>query len=283
MRLMPGPNSLTTCSAGCLKCFDCEQADTKYVLKCLCDQSGWPMCWQCVRRYSTCAQCQHPFEYATDIDCKSSESLSEHDSEHKKAPGTEKEPMRVARLELERARVSHSQAFLQLGGSHFQTKMVTTYRAAAKCVQACEDLPQKDRDDLLFAEALLLCANSLAKVGHGLNLNMTSDAEFDSTTAKSSVFAKARQQAQKAFETMQAAKHPHAPNSMRIMGLIELEHAKCCMPESEKAKGLHRAKQYFLQSILSFRKSELEETVVWSAVAYWDMQLGRICGSLCII
>ena len=201
-------------------------------------------------------------ELVTDADCRSNEALTDCESSSQGCADVTQltmcrlRPARDASLALERAREFHAQAYLQCSGQAHDWNIRQAAAAAAACIEACGNVPAQSRDNSLLAQALMLQANVSAQLDDQLEPH------------------RARSQALRAALILQSLRNPQVGNAMRVMGVVELQLAKRHSPGSaDSRRALHKAKKHFLRAILSFREHHLEETLVWSAVSYWDMYI----------
>ena len=205
------------------------------------------MCRECAGKHLKCVKCQRDVELATDTDLRSNEEVAHS-------------PMHSAGLNLERARESHRWAYLSGYEAGWLRNMCEAQRAAEACVKNCESLAVEEVDEGLLAQALLMKANTGAKIARHRpsKCQLLLDLAFYDACMAASM--------------LESTKSPQLGNAFRIMGLVEKERAMCSLSAYAR-EALQQAQKHLLCAIRTFREQNLETSFVWSAVSYWDMFL----------
>ena len=158
---MVASSSSTTSSAGWEQCYHCNAA-TKQRLSCRCIF----ICRHCAEQRPACVMCTSRVEVVTDTTLRSNEEFEDNRSKSSRMAvrSAELAPLHRATMSLEKAREYHEKAFLQNSPVQHWQDIYEAHRAAEESVRAFESVPMDQTDQGLLAQALLLQANTVAKM-----------------------------------------------------------------------------------------------------------------------
>ena len=177
-----------------------------------------------------------------------------------------------AKLFFVEATAFHAKAGTSVAKMESQQYIRKAFEAASTSLKLLRTLPEEQRDEVMYAQALLLHANlvgrvarfgqrqaSRMKVSGGEMLQMLGDA---------------RRNAREASNVLRQLNHPDAGNAYRVLGVIE-----------NSQNNLKKALIYFIMALRAFLKPTKKQPTVWCAVAFWNvhitlMDLGDKQGSL---
>lgn len=134
------------------------------------------------------------------------------------------------------------------------------YEAASASIDFFRSLPEEQKDKVMYAEALLLYANTAARVAKH---RQTQAGWMKVSSAE--MLDMARRNADEAGKILKQLDHPNAGNAYRVKGVIELSQ-----------KDFQQARKYFVMALQEFSKSEEGCKTVWRAVSFWSMHVALL-------